>query len=396
MDLDERRDRYRAVILDRAAAELAAAGEGARNATLNAEAFALGRSVGGGVLSRVEAEALLSEQAEIFKLPAKEARYTIRRSLNEGERQPQGWPTDIEPGQPSRPPRGRRRTPCQTTRPTPRPIRWAWEWEHSTNPLGMGGAAPWTAAAVAEARAEALAEKAAIVGEALAAEALTAGTFTNETEALAWGWAEGDRLAPELLRCHLPEVGAERWSALYPAALRWVDLALAAAANDLLELVRVLSHLSQGTPPAPDGWGAGALAALALDAAGEPVGLRGVNVEECPGEAPRIAALPPWGVAPGLLADPHGLALLRGAPAPELRGVLLAGDLAEWAKLAAQAAREGAPLAVLGVCPGDAPALAAAAAHWPAHLELAALPACVRTVNTALAPLGRRALEVDP
>ena len=126
MDLDERRDRYRAAILDRAAAELAAAVEGERNDTLNAQAFALGCSVGGGVLSSGEAEALLVEHAERLighGLSARDARYTIRRSLQQGERQPKGWPEALDPGRPSRPARGRRRPPRQTTRPKPAPPR---------------------------------------------------------------------------------------------------------------------------------------------------------------------------------------------------------------------------------------------------------------------------------
>ena len=123
MDLDERRDRYRTAILASVAAELAATAEGGRNDTLNAQAFALGQCVGGGVLSRGEAEAFLLEHAEPLLdhgLSAGEARYTIRRTLQQGEDKPRGWPEDIDP---SRPYQGRRRPPRQTARPKPAPSR---------------------------------------------------------------------------------------------------------------------------------------------------------------------------------------------------------------------------------------------------------------------------------
>ena len=279
----------------------------------------------------------------------KELRHKVATAADDGTL-PMGHIPDKRPplanrnGRPSARHNGRR----AARRAAPKPPAWSQAWE--------GGAA----APVAALDPEGLAERAAIVGESLAVEALAAGRFATLPEALAWGWAEADRLV-----CQAEE-GAP-------------------------ELVRTLAD----TAGAPGGWPPKGQAALALDATGHPVGLRGVTAAERPDGEEQIATLPPWGTAPGLLADPvHGLPLLRGTSSPELCGVLLAGTLPEWARLAEQAAREGEPLAVLGVCPGDGPALAAAAARWPAHLELAALAACVEAVNAALAPLRRRAREV--
>ena len=335
------------------------AADGGRNAALTKAAYMLG-GLPEALLPRSEAQRHLESWAEATGLADDEPRKTkgtIARGLAKGAANPgRGVPAEPLAPEPlaegGARHNGRRRLGRRRAA-TPAPPPWETAWRTAGEPP-LYALDP-----------DARAERAAILGEALAVEALAAGRFTTEAEALAWGWVEADRALSR------------------------------GGGGELAHLLRALTAATG----APEGWGAGTLAARAVDAHGRPVpavGLRGVNVEECPGEAPRIAALPPWGVAPGLLADPHGLALLRGAPALALRGVLLAGDLAEWGRLAAQAAREGAPLAVLGVCPGDAPALAGAAARWPAHLELAALPACVRTVNTALAPLGRRAREVKP
>lgn len=120
MDLEERRECYRAAIFAKVADELAAAAEGGRNAALNAQAFALGHSVGGRVLSRGEAEAFLLEHAEPMLgngLTSRGARYTIRRSLDQGERKPQGWPEAIDPGR--RPYRARRQRPAARPKPAP-------------------------------------------------------------------------------------------------------------------------------------------------------------------------------------------------------------------------------------------------------------------------------------
>lgn len=57
---------------------------GSRNAALNRAGYRFGRLVGGGTLSRSEAEAILTSVATTHRLPAHEAKYVIARSLDDG------------------------------------------------------------------------------------------------------------------------------------------------------------------------------------------------------------------------------------------------------------------------------------------------------------------------
>lgn len=61
---------------------------GSRNAALNRAGFRLGRLVGGGMLSRSEAEAILLSTATAHRLPQHEAKYVIARSLDDGTENP--------------------------------------------------------------------------------------------------------------------------------------------------------------------------------------------------------------------------------------------------------------------------------------------------------------------
>jgi len=347
VDLEERRERYVRAALERAEALIRGAAQGERNATLNVQAFGLGHLAP--ILPRGEAEAALVAAAEAAGLGGKEARRTFKSGWGKGAAAPK-VPSELQPGARraahTRRPARRNGRPRPARRAVPPAPAWRLAWE---------GGRP---APVAALDPEGLAERAAIVGESLAYEAQAAGRFESQAEALEWSWAEADRRVCQ-------RGGREP------------------------DLVRSLA-VPQGAP----GWPSGSLASLALDATGPPVGLRGCAVTETP-EGEQAAALSPWGTAPGLLADPEwGAPLLRGAPSAVLRRVLLAGSLAEWARLAERAAREGARLAVIGVCPGDAAALTAAAARWPSDLTLAAPATCVASVNAALAPLGRKAREV--
>jgi hypothetical protein len=65
-----------------------AAGEGTRNHTLNAAAFALGQLVAGGLLARQLAEDALSLAGQAIGLPARECAATIRSGLDKGARTP--------------------------------------------------------------------------------------------------------------------------------------------------------------------------------------------------------------------------------------------------------------------------------------------------------------------
>lgn len=63
-------------------------GLGSRNAALNRGGYRLGRLVGGGVLTRSEAEAILQQAADAYSVPRYEAKYVIARSLDEGADNP--------------------------------------------------------------------------------------------------------------------------------------------------------------------------------------------------------------------------------------------------------------------------------------------------------------------
>lgn len=61
---------------------------GSRNAALNRAGYRFGRLVGGGVVTRPEAEAVLLSVATTFRLPQHEAKYVIARSLDDGSDNP--------------------------------------------------------------------------------------------------------------------------------------------------------------------------------------------------------------------------------------------------------------------------------------------------------------------
>lgn len=61
---------------------------GSRNSALNRAGYRLGRLVGGGVLTRTEAEAILQQAADAHRLPRHEAKYVIARSLDDGTDNP--------------------------------------------------------------------------------------------------------------------------------------------------------------------------------------------------------------------------------------------------------------------------------------------------------------------
>ena len=75
--------------IDRIRHDLAAdMSAGSRNAAMNRGGYRLGRLVGGGVLTRTEAEAMLQQAADAHRLPRHEAKYVIARSLDEGADNP--------------------------------------------------------------------------------------------------------------------------------------------------------------------------------------------------------------------------------------------------------------------------------------------------------------------
>lgn len=61
---------------------------GSRNAGLNRAGYRFGRLVAGGVLTRSEAESILSTTADAHGLPRHEAKYVIARSLDAGADNP--------------------------------------------------------------------------------------------------------------------------------------------------------------------------------------------------------------------------------------------------------------------------------------------------------------------
>lgn len=61
---------------------------GSRNAALNRAGYRFGRLVGGGVVTRQEAEAVLLSVSTTFRLPHHEAKYVIARSLDDGSDNP--------------------------------------------------------------------------------------------------------------------------------------------------------------------------------------------------------------------------------------------------------------------------------------------------------------------
>lgn len=61
---------------------------GSRNAALNRAGYRMGRLVGGGVLTRQEAENILMQAADAHRLPRSEARYVVSRSLDDGTDNP--------------------------------------------------------------------------------------------------------------------------------------------------------------------------------------------------------------------------------------------------------------------------------------------------------------------
>jgi hypothetical protein len=83
---------YVRVALKMAASNVASAAEGTRNDALNKEAYSLGGLVGGGALTRVDAETELERAAAVAGLPDAEARRTIRSGLDAGILEPRTVP----------------------------------------------------------------------------------------------------------------------------------------------------------------------------------------------------------------------------------------------------------------------------------------------------------------
>jgi putative DNA primase/helicase len=80
---------YARKVLEERAAEVARAGEGTRNHTLNQAAFRLGQLVAGGQLPEHEATSTLTRAATVCGLDDTEVTRTIRSGLDAGARQPQ-------------------------------------------------------------------------------------------------------------------------------------------------------------------------------------------------------------------------------------------------------------------------------------------------------------------
>jgi len=81
-------DKYARKAFDNALSDVQNAKEGERNDTLNKAAFALGRFVGAGRLSRSEVEQALQDAACSIELPVDESWRTVKSDLDAGEREP--------------------------------------------------------------------------------------------------------------------------------------------------------------------------------------------------------------------------------------------------------------------------------------------------------------------
>jgi hypothetical protein len=91
-DTDDRDRRYVSKALDRAADNIRTAPEGHRNDTANAEAFAIGGWLPGGLLDRGTAEFRLIDAAMACGLEPREARDVITRALDAGSNSPRQIP----------------------------------------------------------------------------------------------------------------------------------------------------------------------------------------------------------------------------------------------------------------------------------------------------------------
>jgi len=100
---DARERGYSESAIADACSKVAAATEGARNATLNREAFGIGQLVGGGLLQRREAEEALGAAAARSGLPEPEIRKTLRSGLDDGEGEPRGMPDQQQGSHATRP-----------------------------------------------------------------------------------------------------------------------------------------------------------------------------------------------------------------------------------------------------------------------------------------------------
>ena len=87
-------DKWAAAAFASALELVANAGEGDRNATLNKQAYGLGQLVGAGELLRDDVAAALLQAAETCGIKSRDAAYTIRRSMLEGEQNPRTAPDD--------------------------------------------------------------------------------------------------------------------------------------------------------------------------------------------------------------------------------------------------------------------------------------------------------------
>src|SRR6266851_907986 len=120
---------YGAGALRSAADRVLAAPEGKRNETLNVEAFGIGQLVGGGVISRTDAEAVLEGAGIEADLTIAETRATVRSGLNAGQAQPRGVPDGVSrtmagAADSSEPYVTHELTRMSTVQP--KPVRWVW------------------------------------------------------------------------------------------------------------------------------------------------------------------------------------------------------------------------------------------------------------------------------
>ena len=97
LSTDDRHRRYALAALDSACIEVRAAPEGARNDTLNRQAFALGRLVGAGALSEGLAIAGLADAGQSAGLSAREAEDVARRGVADGACRPRVLPEPTNP-----------------------------------------------------------------------------------------------------------------------------------------------------------------------------------------------------------------------------------------------------------------------------------------------------------
>ena len=310
---DERAAWYGATAVSRAVASVMNAADHTRNATLNREAFVLGRLVGAGILDESHVGAALLDAAVQRGLLVTEAGRTIKSGLDAGVKAPRGLPWHQKP-QFSSLTTAQRWAPCQPAqlsaavapkRPPRDEVLSLWEAGVSLDDRSGTRFLAWARA------------RAYLAGRGF--------DVSNEAAAV-----DVVRCAPDPTRYRYP-----RW---------W-----------------------------PPGWACTwNLIALAREPDGTPASLHGRAVIDRP-EQPK-SRWPRGFKAKGLLfADTHGVAVLKGTPPTTLEGILIVEGLTDtlasaiWA--AGQRALRGRDLAVLGISAGGASGLGEVVA-WPRGIPL--------------------------